>query len=130
MVQLHRSRQKFEDIGFQVVLVGLGTPVLAEKFRQEFSLTFLIICDPDKELYREYGLGRGTIGNMASTTVLLRGLRAMSRGYTPGIPRGDVMQLPGVFLIDREGRIRYSYYSKDASDHPKVEDLLTLENII
>lgn len=126
---MHRSRQEFEEIGFQVVLVGLGTPVQAEKFRQEFSLSFPIICDPGKELYQEYGLGRGTIGTMASTAVLLRGLRAMSRGYTPGFPRGDVMQLPGAFLIDTEGNIRYSYYSKDPSDHPAVETLLRLTDL-
>jgi hypothetical protein len=56
-------------------------------------------------------------------------MRAMSRGYTPGIPRGDVMQMPGVFLIDTEGNIRYSYFSKDVSDHPPIDALLELNNL-
>jgi peroxiredoxin len=127
-VQLHNARKQFEEKELKVVLVGLGSAEQAEKFRAEFSLTFPIICDPQKELYRQYGLGRGGVSSLASPAVLLRGMRAMSRGFTPGIPQGDVMQMPGVFLIDTEGNIRYSYYSKDASDHPPVNTLLALKN--
>jgi peroxiredoxin len=128
-VQLHNAREQFKEKGFQVVLVGLGTAEQAGEFKEEFSLTFPIICDPQKELYRQFGLGRGGVSSLASPVVLLRGMRAMARGYTPGIPREDVMQMPGVFLIDKDGEIRYSYYSKDASDHPPVDSLLTLKNL-
>ena len=108
------------------MLVGLGTAEQAEKFKAEFSLSFPIICDPKKELYRQFGLGRGGVSSLASPAVLLRGMRALSRGYTPGIPQGDVMQMPGVFLINTERNIIYSYYSKDASDHPSIDELLML----
>ena len=128
-MQLHNAREKFSEAGFNVVLVGLGIPEQAEHFRKEFHLSFPIICDPDKELYRMFDLGRSTIMNTASPAVLLKGLRAMSQGYMPGIPRGDTMQLPGVFLIDKEGNIRYSYFSKDPSDHPSVETLLKLKEM-
>jgi peroxiredoxin len=110
-VQLHNAREQFEEKGFHIVLVGLGTAGQAENFKTEFSLIFPIICDPQKELYRQYGLGRGGVSSLASPAVLLRGMRTMSRGYAPGIPQGDVMQMPGVFLIDTEGNIRYSYSS-------------------
>ncbi len=129
-MQLHNSRNQFDEIGFQVVLVGLGSAEQAEQFKKEFSLTFPIVCDPQKDLYRQYGLGRGGVSSLASPAVILRGMRAMSRGYTPGIPQGDVMQMPGVFLIDTGGNIRYSYYSKDASDHPQVNSLLALKNLL
>lgn len=127
-MQLHNARKQFDERGFQVVLVGLGTAEQAERFKEEFSLSFPIVCDPQKKLYRQYGLGRGGVSSLASPSVLLRGMRAMSRGYTPGIPRGDVMQMPGVFLISSEGNILYSYYSRDASDHPPVDTLLALKN--
>jgi peroxiredoxin len=128
-VQLHKERKQFEEAGFQIVLVGLGAAEQAEKFRAEFSLLFPMICDPHKELYSLFGLGRGTVRTMASATVLIRGLRAMYQGYTPGIPRGDVMQMPGVFLIDTEGNIRYAHYAKDPSDHPPVDSLVELKNL-
>jgi len=129
-VQLHSAREKFSEAGINVVLVGLGTPEQAEEFRKKFSLSFPIICDPDKELYRLYDLKRGTVASMARASVLLKGMRAMSQGYSPGMPQGDVMQLPGVFLIDTNGDIRYSYFSKDPSDHPNVETLLKLKEML
>ena len=128
-MQLHNAREEFHAAGFNLVLAGLGTPAQAEQFREEFSLSFPIICDPQKELYRMYDLKDGTLGDVASPSVLLKGLRAMSLGYRPGIPRGDVMQLPGVFLIDTDGNIRYSYFSKDASDHPPVKSLIALKEL-
>jgi peroxiredoxin len=128
VVQLHRAEKQFEEIGFQVVLVGLGTPEQSEKFRNEFSLSFPIICDPKKDLYRTYGLGRGSFSNLASPGILLRGLRTLSRGHAPGIPRGDVFQLPGSFLIDTEGTIRFAHYSKNASDYTPVATLLALKD--
>jgi len=128
-VRLHNARKKINEAGFNIFLVGLGTQKQAEKFREEFSLSFQIICDPQKELYRMYDLKGGTIADVASPSILLKGLRAMSLGYRPGIPGRDVMQLPGVFLIDTNGNIRYSYFSKDASDHPSVETLLALKEL-
>ena len=86
-MQLHNARKEFEEKGFQIVLVGLGTVEHTEKFRAEFSLSFPIICDPQKELYGQFGLGRGGVSSLASPAVLLKGMRAMSRGYAPGIPR-------------------------------------------
>lgn len=128
-MQLHHSKAQFESIGIQVILVGLGTPEQSEAFKQQFSLTFPIICDPEKKLYQRYGLKRSSLASMASPSLLLKGLKTLSRGHTPGVPRSDVMQMPGVFLIDTFGSIRYAYYSKDPSDNPSVETLLALKNV-
>ena len=128
-MQLHRSRAQFEDNGFQIVLVGLGTLDRAEAFKKQFSLSFPIICDPEKKLYQTYGLGKGSFAGMTSPTFLLKGLKTLSRGHTPGVPRQDILQMPGVFLIDTSGNIRYAYYSKDPSDNPSIETLLELTRI-
>ena len=128
-MQLQRSKERFEDNGFQVVPVGLGTPDRAEAFKKQFNISFPIICDPEKKLYQTYDLGRSSVARMASPAFLLKGLKTLSRGHTPGVPRDDIMQLPGVFLIDTSGNIRYAHYSKDPSDNPSVETLLALKDI-
>ena len=128
-MQLHRAKEQFKNMGVRVVLVGLGSHDRAETFRKQFSLSFPIICDPEKKLYRIYGLGISSVSRMVSPAVLLKGLKALSRGHTPSMPQGDVMQLGGVFLIDTAGHIRYAYYSKDPSDNPSIETLLGLRNI-
>jgi peroxiredoxin len=128
-VQLHGSKAQFEENGVQVVLVGLGAPDRAESFKNRLSLSFPIICDPEKKLYQAYGLGKGSLAAMASPGFLLKGLKSLSRGYIPGVPRGDVMQMPGVFLIDTSGNIRYTHYSKDPSDNPSMQTLLALKDV-
>jgi peroxiredoxin len=55
-MQLHRSKKQFEDNGFQVILTGMGTLDRTEVFKNQFSLSFPIICDPEKKLYKTYGL--------------------------------------------------------------------------
>ena len=128
-MQLHRSKAKFENNGFQIILVGLGAPDRAEAFKEQFSLSFPIICDPQKKLYQTFGLGRGSFLSMAWPAILMKGLKTLSKGHTPGIPRDDVLQTPGVFLIDTSGNIRYAHYSKDPSDNPPIETLLALIDI-
>ena len=129
VLQLHRSKAKFENNGFQIILVGLGTPARAEAFKEQFSLSFPIICDPQKKLYQTFGLGRGSLLRMASPAFLLKGLKTLSRGHTLGVPKDDVLQMPVVFLIDTSGNIRYGYYAKDPSDNPSIDTLLALKDI-
>jgi peroxiredoxin len=126
---LHRSKSQFEENGFQIILVGLGTFDQAEAFKKRFSLSFPIICDPEKKLYRTYGLGRGSVASIVSPAFLFKGLKTVSRGHMLGPPQGDIMQMPGVFLIDTSGNIRYAYYSKDPSDNPSIDALLALKNV-
>ena len=125
---MHRSKAQFEDNGFQIILVGLGTFDQAEAFKKRFSLSFPIICDPEKKLYRAYGLGGGSVAGMVSPAFLFKGLKTLSKGHTLGIPQGDIMQMPGVFLIDTSGNIRYAHYSKDPSDNPSINTLLALKD--
>ncbi len=53
-----------------------------------------------------------------SVGMAMKGLAAMVRGHRMGIPTGDVRQLPGVFIIATDGRIRFCHYSRDPADHP------------
>ena len=128
-MQLHRSKAQFENNGFQIILVGLGTPDRAEAFKKQFSLSFPIICDPDKKLYKTFGIGRVSFLSMASPAFLLKGFKTLSRGQPLGIPKDDVLQMPGVFLIDTSGNIRYAHYSKDPSDNPSIGTLLALKDV-
>jgi hypothetical protein len=48
----------------------------------------------------------------------------MTKSHTIGIPIGDVRQLPGVFVINTYGRIVYSYFASDLSDHPDPDTIL------
>ncbi|MBF0520139.1 MAG: redoxin domain-containing protein [Nitrospirae bacterium] len=121
---MHREREHFDALGTQIILVGMGGVKQSELFRKNHGLTFKVICDPHKHLYKAYELFSTGLSGIASPKVLVRGMRALVRGHPPGVPVGDVFQLSGVFIIDRTATIKYACYSKDISEYPPVDELL------
>lgn len=121
---MRRDKEEFDRAGMQVLLVSMGSPSEAEAFRREFGIPFAMVCDPDQTLYRAYNLKRGTLGTLASPRLFLQSVRALAHGHLPGVPHGDVMQMPGAFVIDRKGVVRYQHYSSDAADYPSAEEML------
>ncbi|MBV6341654.1 redoxin domain-containing protein [Candidatus Magnetobacterium casensis] len=121
---MHGERRLFDALDTRIVLVGMGTPRQAESFRKAHGLTFTIICDPHKHLYKTYGLLKAGITDIVSPKTFISGLRALGKGHLPGVPVGDVMQLSGVFLIGKDSVIRYAHYSMDIADYPAVADII------
>ena len=124
MAQLRQKADGFKRLDARVVLVGLGTPEETAAFKDQFRVPFTMIADPEKRLFKAFPLKQASLGGLLSVSMAVKGLSAMARGHTIGIPKGDVRQLPGVFIIDRGGRIRFSHYAKDPADHPDPEALL------
>jgi peroxiredoxin len=124
VAQLRRERGRSEAAGLGVVLVGMGSPEESQAFRRRFDVPFPLVCDPEKRLYTLYGLGTGKVAEVLSPRVLLRSLGALGRGHVPGRPQGDVLQMPGAFVIDRDGTVLLAHYSRDPADHPAPEALL------
>ena len=120
-------RQKadgFKRLGARVVLVGLGTSEETAAFKEQFHVPFTMIADPQKRLFKAFHLKQASLGGLLSVGMAVKGLSAMAKGHAIGIPKGDVRQLPGVFIIDSGGRFRFSHFAKDPADHPDPDDLL------
>jgi peroxiredoxin len=103
----------------RLVIVHMGSEREGLELVQRFGLGEAhVIADPARRLYRAFELHRGTIGQLFGPRVLWRGfLVAILRRYGFGVPRKDVRQMPGVFLI-REGKILREFRHQRASDRP------------
>ncbi|MEO5360640.1 MAG: redoxin domain-containing protein [Nitrospirota bacterium] len=123
-MQLHTEKDSFTALGTSVILVGMGTPKQAEAFSINHTLSFTVICDPRKILYKAYGLLEAGITGIVSPKTIIRGIRALGRGHLPGLPSGDIFQLSGIFIIDKTMVIRYVHYARDISDNPSVEQII------
>jgi len=123
---LRRHKDAFERLGGRVVLVGLGGVEETAAFKKQFEVPFDMIADPDKRLFEAFHLKRATTGSLFSVKMAAKGLTAMARGHRIGVPHGDVHQLPGVFIIDITGRIRFSHHAADPADHPQPVTLLAV----
>jgi peroxiredoxin len=124
VAQLRQHKERFGRLGAQVVLVGLGTTGETADFKKNFDVPFPMIADPQKHLFKAFQLKQGSTTDLLSANMLVKGMSAMFKGHRMGVPKGDVRQLPGVFIIDTGGEIRFQHYAKGPADHPDAEDLL------
>ncbi len=121
---MRREKDAFDRLGAAVVLVGLGSVEQTAAFKERFDVPFPMIADPEKQLFEAFRLKQASAGSLLSAKMVFRGVTAMAKGHGIGVPKGDVLQLPGVFIIDTDGRILFSHHASGPADHPPPEKLL------
>lgn len=123
------DRARFRRLGPHIVLVGLGTPERARWFCDDKRLPFVCVADPDVSAHRAYGLKRGSLRQVLGPQVYLRWTKARILGDMP-LPTArlgeDVMQMPGTFVIDVDGVVRYAHRNRDVTDNPPNEAILAV----
>ena len=121
---MRRQKESFDRLGAGVVLVGLGSIKETAAFKERFDVPFPMIADPQKQIFEAFRLKRGSAGSLLSAKMVFRGVTAIAKGHGIGVPKGDVRQLPGVFIIDTDGRILFSHHASGPADHPQPDTLL------
>src|SRR6187399_898528 len=119
--------------GVREVVVFHST--VAELLEYESHLPFAVIADPEKRLYREFGVeaaARALLDPRAWPNIA-RGVaqslaRIVWRGgpIPPLIPGGGRLGLPADFLIEPDGRLIAAKYGDHAGDHWSVDELLAV----
>jgi hypothetical protein len=75
------------------------------------------------------GLKRGSLRQVLGPQVYLRWTKARLLGAMP-FPSAklgeDVMQMPGTFVVDTDGIVRYAHRNRDVTDNPPNEEILAV----
>jgi NAD(P)-dependent dehydrogenase (short-subunit alcohol dehydrogenase family) len=120
-------RDRVDEIrarGAELVIVGNGSESFARAFREDFDLDGPLLVDPELRAYRAAGLRRGRV-ELLSPRLAGNALRALRSGARQTGVQGDAWQLGGVFVIRPGGELAFRYASREAGDHPPVEDILS-----
>lgn len=107
-----------------MVVVAMGEVKHAERYCGSLAPSVSCLVQEGTKHYRTYGLEDAGFRELVSLNALKNGFKASKDGFLPGEPVGDVRMMPGSFIVDKRGIIRYVYYGKDVSDHPEVNDLV------
>lgn len=126
VAQLRDDRERFQDAGANVVLIGLGRPDQAGWFCEQHELPFTCTVQPDRSAHKAFGLRRGNVNQVTGPAVWLPWVRNQLTGKRQTAVRGmgDTAQLPGTFVVDTEGIVRYAYRSRRSSDIAPNDDVL------
>lgn len=113
---------EFGDTAVVVITFSRPSTVAAAQAARYRPLAVLV--DPDRAVYRSYGLGRGSRRKVFGPRVLWAYAKLMRRGGRLARPGEDPLQLGGDFVIGRDGTIIFAFRSADPVDRPAVDDLL------
>ena len=123
MVDVRKEYERLRDADGELVVVTMGSIEQTDHFRRSFDASFTFLADPEQTAYRAYGLARGTLRQIAGPSVWLPALKALAKGGA-GKPVGDVRQMPGSFVIDRQGIIQLAHYPTHQADRPRLDDIV------
>lgn len=108
-----------------MVLIGLGAPEQATAFCTAREVPYACVSSPDRSAHRAFGLRRGNLDQVAGPRVWIPWLRNQLGAKHQGrFGQGDTAQLPGTFVVDEAGIIRYAHRGLRSNDNPANEDLL------
>lgn len=81
------------------------------------------IADRDGDLFRAFGLGKGTFSQLVGLRAIGRAFVAMFKGHFIGKPTGNETQMPGAFLL-RDHKVLWAHRATHTGDHPDIAAML------
>jgi len=121
---LGEAHEEFRKAGAEVVAVFQYRADPTYNFCRKREVPFDCLGDPEREAYHAVGLERGGAREYVGPQLAKGFLRAARHGGLPGVPKGDVAQRPGTFVVSPEGIVLYAHYHRDSADNPPIGDLL------
>ncbi len=123
MAQLCRRADEFAYLATEILIVAFADEPRARLWLRETDTRFPILLDPERRVYRAYGLER-SVARSWTPRVIWYYLRQFAAGRHPGPIEGDPHQLGGDFIIDARGIIRFAHREWDPVDRPPLARLL------
>jgi len=126
-IRVAQVRDRLDQFGDAAVAVITFTkPDAARAYRESNGVPFPILIDGDREVYRSFGLDRGTVrrvwgwraGRRYVEIARARGLGALRR------PNEDTLQLGGDFVVGADGLLAYGFWGQGPDDRPDIGSLV------
>lgn len=126
-----RQYGEIQDAGIHEIIIFHSGKEELLKYTKGFP--FSLIADPQKKLYRQFGVETSLRSLLAPKAVIaiFRGVVNSFKEYLqhkrplPSFsPEGGSLGLPADFLIASDGKIIDSYYGRHADDHWSVKEVL------
>ena len=126
MAQLCQQQGQLKQLDVEVLLLSFSDDQeLAKVWLETTCSSFRLLLDPERIVYRTYGLERSWLRSWNLRT-LRRYIQLLRAGRKWRGIQGDSAQLAGDFIVDTKGILRLAYRSHDPTDRPLVADLLAI----
>ena len=128
LIKMGRAQAEFDAAGAEVVAIFQYSAEATRNFCASRKVPFDCLGDPLRAAYAEVEVARGTRKQSLNRRIARRylGLIAKERVIGGGSQGGDMLQLPGTFVVSPDGRVRFAHYAVSSADTAPVEDLLAV----
>ncbi|PKB57291.1 MAG: hypothetical protein BZY73_03670 [SAR202 cluster bacterium Casp-Chloro-G3] len=121
---MRRYYGAIQSSGGEVLIISFESKARLAQLARQMRLPFPLLSDPERDVYRGYGLVKGSWTQVLGPKTAWTYLKLLLRGRRYHFQRSDLRQLGGDFVIDREGVVRYEYRSAQPEDRPSIANLL------
>lgn len=123
----------YEAAGLLPVIVTQGEPVRASVYREQQGLPCVVLCDPDHDVYRSYGVGQWPVERVLYDAPRQYwthdrdvGARFQADRREQGRPPvDDPWRATAEYVIGRHGVVRLAYQYQHCEDFPDPRVLTT-----
>jgi peroxiredoxin len=120
---LAKTQKQIEQLGVSIALVHMSHPKQVSTTVKRYGLEEVDqFCDGTCEIYRAFGVERGSFLQLFGPKVIWRGIAATLKGNILGALDGDGFRMPSIFFM-HEGQIQGSFRHQSAADRPNYVDL-------
>jgi len=123
-------RDRLGELGdnTDVVLVTFTEPANLESYSRHNRLDFPILMDSNRDAYRSFGLGRGSVWRIYGWRAIRRYIGILKSDGFKGLgrPTEDTLQLGGDFIVDTDGNLIYGFWGAGPDDRPSADDLISV----
>jgi hypothetical protein len=126
--QLREAQPEITALGAGVLAVATGADYQARRLMAE-GLPFTALVDPDKQLYRALGIERIAWDQWIRPSTWRRYLRSVGRARQ-GRLTGDLLQAPGVAILEPPGTLRWLHRGRTLGDYPTLDEILAALRIV
>jgi len=106
------------------VIVTFESNFLARRYVEETSLTWPVLVDETREMYRKYGMLTASFWDIWGPKTWWVYLKEISKGAKLRRSEGDISRRGGDVLIDPSGIVSLHHIGAGPADRPPIERLL------
>jgi peroxiredoxin len=131
--RLQQEIATYLDAGLAPVVIGQGEPVRAAAYREQYDIPCTILCDPDHDAYRAYGIGHWNIERVIPDAPAQFWDHSAEVGVEFQLERrlqgrplvDDPWRAVKEFVVGTNGLIRLTYSYQYCEDYPNPDVLAT-----
>ena len=125
---MQKNLEEFQRRDVAVVAIGQGTGEQAAHYCGRANAGFPCLGDPERQGYRSLGLSRGTWWSVVFRALVTRpidtlGQIAKADLAASRLEASDVLQLGGVAIVAKGGRLRFLHVAESPEDIPSNDEI-------